>query len=260
MMTNNVITIDNYKMIRLNKELPIKCYNHILDNVSNSCKENDIIVTFQDNKNNSFDVKIYKKEAKLIPIYYDIEVLYVLSNYIRDNYYLETIVFNIDNYTYDFKYKKDSLWVELPLMEYVKKSDDSIHELIAMTTNLSLLGVCRYKYNNSYYMVLEIRDNVLTGDMLDTISTLINYNLTESDDIKYNIIFLNNNYNNTIDIRFFNTLSVESTNDCYSYIAAFEYYIYHFEKGNQNRLTINMKNKVVEMVCDDNINYIILSK
>jgi DNA-binding transcriptional MocR family regulator len=259
-MTNNIITIGNHKMIKLNKDIPLKCYNHMLENLSNTC--NDIIGTFKNNKNNSFDVTLYKKETKLLPIYYDMNVLILLSNYIRETYDLESIVFNIDNSSYDFKYKKDSLWAELPILEYVKKSDDSIHELIGQTTNMSLLGICRYKHNDSYYLVLEVRDSVLTGDILETIATLINYNLTESDDIKYNIIFLNNNYNNTIDIRFFNTLSVESTNDCYSYVAAFEYYMYHFEKTyhDSSSLTINMKNKVVEMVCDDNINYIILAK
>jgi len=261
-MTNNIINIDNHKIIKLNKDIPMKCYNHMLKNVSNSCKENEIIVTLKDNKNNSFDVKLYKKEATLVPINYDIQVLSVLSNYIRDNYCLETIIFNINNNSYNFMYKKDSLWAELPPMEYVKKSDDSIQELITMTTNMSLLGVCRYKYDDSYYLVLEVRDSVLAGDMLDTISTLINCNNLDSDDIKYNIIFLNHNYNNTIDIRFFNTMSVENTNDCYSYVAAFEYYMYHFENGYQDSLTltINMNNKVVKMIYDNNINYIILSK
>ena len=65
-----------------------------------------------------------------------------------------------------------------------------------------------------------------------------------------------------INIRFFNTMSVESTNDCYSYVAAFEYYMYHFEKDYSDSLTltINMKNKVVNMVYENNINYIVLSK
>ena len=269
-MTNNIITIDNYKLIKFNKEVPLKCYNHMLENVSNSCNENDIIGTFRINKNNSFDVKLYKKAQKLVSIDYDMKVLSILSNYIRENYDMETIEFNIYNNRYDFTYKKDSLWAELPTMEYVKTSDDSIHELIAQTTNISLLGICRYKYESydmdEYYVVLEVRDSVLespgTGDMLETITTLINCNLSDNDETKYNIIFLNNNYNNTIDIRFFNTMSEESTNNYYSYIAALEYYLYNFHKNYDNSatLTINMKNKVVEMVYDDSINYIILSK
>ena len=267
-MTNNIITIGKNKMIKLNKEVPLKCYNHMLENVSVGC--NEIIGTFKINKNNSFDVKLYKKGTKILPIHYDMKVLSLFSNYIRDNYDMETVTIDIDNNSYDFKYKKDNLWVELPIMDYVKKSNDSIHELIAMTTNMSLLGVCRYKHDsyddNLHYLVLEVQDSILespgAGDMLETITTLINCNLSDNNDNKYNIIFLNSGGTGTIDIRFFNTLSVESTDDIYSYIAALEYYLYHFHKSYEESatLTINMKNKVVEMVYDDSINYIILSK
>jgi hypothetical protein len=266
-MTPYIIAIGKNKMIKLNKEIPLKCYNYMLENVSVGC--NDIIGTFKINKN-SLDVKLYKKGMKLVPVYYDMDVLSMLSNYIRDNYEMETVTINIDNNSYDFKYKKDSLWIELPIMDYVKTSDDSIHELIAQTTNMSLLGIGRYKHNlyddNSYYLVLEVQDSVLespgVGDMLETITTLINCNMSDMNETKYNIIFLNSGGINSIDIRFFNTMSVESTDDTYSYIAALEYYLYHFHKNYDNslNLTINMKNKVIEMVYDNSINYIILSK
>ena len=268
-MTNNIITIDTNKFIKLHKELPLKCYNHMIETVSNNSKINDIIVSFRNTKNNSFDVKLYKKETKLVSIDYDMLILSQLAKYINENYDMETIRMKINNITYDFKYTENSLWVELPSMDYVKNSNESIQELISMTTNILLLGICRYNYNDSYYLILEVQDCISFSskirDLLETITTLINCNMEENNESKYNIVFLNNNGTvgcNMIDIKCFNTMSVETTDDYYSYVSALEYYLYHFHKDYDRSLslTINMKNKVVEMVYENNSNYIILSK
>ena len=79
--------------------------------------------------------------------------------------------------------------LKLPSIDYLneKTKDNSISDMINQMTNLILYGVSRFIFNDTKFLLLELKDNIFNCDMLDTISTIINSE--QSYDNKFNIIF-----------------------------------------------------------------------
>ena len=117
--------------------------------------------------------------------------------------------------------------------------------MINQMTNLILYGVSRFTFDNTNYLLLELKDNIFSYDMLDTISTIIN---SEQSD-KFNIIFINSNYyktedKNLINMRFFNSESKEVSDNGIGCAICFDYHLYHFvKKYNESyKVIIKMNN------------------
>lgn len=139
---------------------------------------------------------------------------------------------------YKFKNINDMIMICIPDVEYMKEDNNSISEIIHTMTDLTLLGINKYN-TNSNYLVLEVKENVLDNQMLDTVSMLIN-----SSNENKQIIFINyNEYeDNTFNVRIFNSITnTEEYNNMETYSAVFEYYLYNFAKSYDDYIKLIIK-------------------
>jgi hypothetical protein len=103
----------------------------------------------------------------------------------------------------------------------------------------------RFIFDNTKYLLLELKDNIFNCDMLDTICTIINSDQSD----KFNVIFINSNYykiedKNLINLRFFDSDSKEVSDNGIACAICFDYHLYHFVKkyNESHKIIIKMKN------------------
>jgi DNA-binding transcriptional MocR family regulator len=243
----NTSIINNITFYKMNKELHPLVFTYEFNNING-----DIIVFIKDN-NSIYKIEIYKIPNKT-SINYCIDTMLETVKYIENKFDCNNGIIEVNNYQYQFKIMNQNHMIEIPYVDYNndKSNNDNVSEIINTMTNLFLLGICRYKYCNDNYLILEIKNNVLEIDILDTITTLIN-------DIDNNksIIFVSYNNTNSINIRVLDiNTNKEIDNDIIIFSSVMEYYIYHFSKNVESlKLKINMiNNKYINLLYhNDNI-------
>jgi hypothetical protein len=194
------------------------------------------------NKRTTFKNTIYNIKIHDIDINYNLTTsLFDIIDFVKNKSGIMEISYfpkKEESIIYKFKNMNDMIMICIPEVEYVKENNDNISEMIHTMTDLTLLGINKY-IGNSNCLVLEIKENVLDNQMLDTVSMLIN-----NDNENKQIIFINyNEYEeNTFNIRIFDSnTNTENYNNMESYSAVFEYYLYNFAKSYDDNITIIIK-------------------
>lgn len=239
---------DDIIIIDINKDLPQVLSNHIITQLSNSNKNLTKIVFLKHIKDSKYQTTIYGKiDGKFSLNNYCAYSLMATINYIRDYDENTNGKFYVNNIYYSYTYTDEIYLLKLPSIDYLedKTKDNYISDMINQMTNLILYGVSRYTFDNTNYLLLELKDNIFSCDMLDTICTIIN---TEHSD-KFNVIFINSNYyksedKNIINVRFFSSESKEVTDNGIACTICFDYHLYHFVKkyNESHKVIIKMKN------------------
>jgi DNA-binding transcriptional MocR family regulator/dihydrodipicolinate reductase len=239
---------DNIILIDINKELPQVLLNHIITNLSNNYKKLTKIVFLKHIKDSKYQTVIYGKiDEKFCLINYCAYSLLSTINYIRDIDENTNGKFYVNNNYYSYTYTDEIGLLKLPSIDYLddKSKDNTISEMINQMTNLILYGVSRFIFDNTKYLLLELKDNIFNCDMLDTICTIINSDQSD----KFNVIFINSNYykiedKNLINLRFFDSDSKEVSDNGIACAICFDYHLYHFVKkyNESHKIIIKMKN------------------
>jgi len=241
---------DNLNIIDMNKDLPFRCYKYMITKTSEQINNGEIISLIRNNSNSNYTVLLYKKQDdKIVKLNYCIDTLFsLIDNYI-DN--MMNGVFIINNIEYIFTID-DGINLELPQLDYCKNNTDEISDLITQMCDINLLGIGIYNNKDNYYLVLEVGNNIMNSEILETITTILNY-----DKIKYNIVFIKN-FNDYVNMRAFDINSNEIYDDPNIYVSMIEYYMYHFHKDYKKSLTLLVKlyKKDLYLKYKDYINFI----
>jgi hypothetical protein len=207
------------------------------------------------NKQIIYNIKIHIMDSKyeLVDTLFDIiDFIKNKSGIIELSYYPKTE----EIIMYKYKNINDVMMICIPDVKYVKENNDSVGVIIHQMTDLTLLGINKYT-GNSNYLILEIKDDVLENQMLDTISMLIN-SINEN---KQTIIFINyNEYEeNTFNARIFDSVTnTENYNNIETYSTIFEYYLYNFVKSydENTELIIKLPNSSINLIYYKDESYI----
>ncbi len=237
---NNTILISE-----IEKELPLSIQTYIIKKISNTKIDKYV---FYRNIGDNFIVDIFTFDGKEIKqLNYCAYTLLGCIDVIQETYDIEdsedNIVINGEKYL--FKVKNTHKMVELPNVEHIthdKNSDEIISSTVTELTNLLVYGISRYEYKNKKYLIVELKDNVLECDILDTVCALIN------SDQSFTTIFINPFYNkvsnkHSFTIRIFNENSQEIDDNGIYTSVAIEYYMFHFIKNYKEKTCINIKFK-----------------
>jgi hypothetical protein len=78
--------------------------------------------------------------------------------------------FYIDNTSYSYTYTDEICLLKLPSVNYLedKPKDSYISDMINQMTNLILYGVSRYTFENTRYLLLELKDNIFNLEKNNT--------------------------------------------------------------------------------------------
>ena len=234
-------------LIDMLKDLPNVLLTHIINNLNNSYKDLTKIIFLKHIKDSKYQTTIYGKIDKNFQlINYCAYSLISTINYIKELDENVNGKFFIDNISYSYTYTDDICLLKLPHVNYLedKTKDNYISDMINQMTNLILFGVSRYTFENSRYLLLELKDNVFKCDMLDTVCTVINSE--QPQDKKFNMIFINSHYynlenKNLINMRFFDSDSKEVSDNGIGCTIGFDYYLYHFIKSYNNSQKVIFK-------------------
>ena len=142
-----------------------------------------------------------------------------------------------------YKHNDNHIMIELPNITYVasKEQDEQISELISRVTNLTLFGISRYSFGSDKFIILEIKENIMESEFLDTICAIISSDLPNNSE--YKILFINTSYytdinKNQINLRCYDICSgLEISDNAVGCASAMEYYMYHFIK-NYKQITL----------------------
>lgn len=252
----DMIKYDNIYIYNMKSELHELVINYIVNKKYENIKDN--IVIFREN-NKKIELRLFTSGSK---INYCYKTLINMVSYINDNYQDEGVVY-INNDSYNFKYSKttSNAMIELPILDFVdnKKSvDKMIHNIINEMTNMTLLGIGKYKYNDMNYIVLEIKEDILDCDMLDSITTIIN------DTTKYNIAYMsyNETETNSVYLRCFDSntnTEIDNSMLCsYLFSCVHDYYLFHFMKGKKDNFSLKfeMPNNIINTMYYKETTYI----
>jgi hypothetical protein len=238
---------DKIVLIDITKDLPQVLINHIITNLNNTHKNLTKIVFLKHIKDSKYQTSIYGKiDETFCLINYCAYSLLSTINYIRDIDENTNGKFYVNNNYYSYTYTDEIGLLKLPSIDYLddKSKDNIISDMINQMTNLTLYGVSRFIFDNTKYLLLELKDDIFHCDMLDTICTIIN---SEQSD-KFNFIFINSNYykiddKNLINMRFFDSDSKEVSDNGIACAICFDYHLYHFVKkyNESHKIIIKMK-------------------
>ena len=184
---------DKIVLIDITRDLPQVLINHIITNLNNTHKNLTKIVFLKHIKDSKYQTSIYGKiDETFCLINYCAYSLLSTINYIRDIDENTNGKFYVNNIYYSYTYTDEIYLLKLPSIDYLedKTKDNYISDMINQMTNLTLYGVSRFIFDNTKYLLLELKDDIFHCDMLDTICTIIN---SEQSD-KFNFIFINSNY------------------------------------------------------------------
>jgi 2-aminoadipate transaminase len=238
---------DNIVLIEITKDLPQVLINHIITNLNNTHKNLTKIVFLKHIKDSKYQTNLYGKiDETFCLINYCAYSLLSTINYIRDIDENTNGKFYVNNNYYTYTYTDEIGLLKLPSIDYLdeKSKDNNISDMINQMTNLTLYGVSRFIFDNTKYLLLELKDDIFHCDMLDTICTIINSEQLD----KFNFIFINSNYyktedKNLINMRFFNSDSKEVSDNGIACGICFDYHLYHFVKkyNESHKIIIKMK-------------------
>jgi len=264
-------TIDFYNfktetiaILKQNKDLPHIVLLNQLNKIKNSNKNLTKIITISEKNSNDFIVQIFNiSNNNIFEIDFCGFSLLKTAYYIKDNYDISSGSLIINNDIINFDETKEYYMISLPCVNYIESNtstDKLINDIINQMCNFMLFGVGRFTYLNNNYLILEIKQNIFESDMLETISTIINSDLSSTK--KYNIIFINTKSDdfNTLYVRVFNSNNnYEVFNDCIAYSAVIDYYLYHFIKKYDESKQFNIKlfnNMSIKILYHNNYTYI----
>jgi hypothetical protein len=112
-------------------------------------------------------------------------------------------------------------------------------------TNLTLSGVSQYSTTENKYYIIDLDDDIMSLDILETLSSLIND--------KHIIIYINSN--SECDMRVFDINNIETKYDPYILSCILEYYKYN--KIDLTELYVNtICNKKIKLIIENKINMI----
>jgi hypothetical protein len=237
-------------VIDMNKDIPYRCYKYMLNKTASQIKNNNMIALVRRNDKTNYNVVLYRKQNdNIMKVNYCIDSLItIIDNYIENSNMGVLILNNIE---YSF-YIDEGVNLELPQLEYTKNNTDEISDLITQMCDINLLGIGIYSNNSDNYMVLEIGNNIMKSEILQTITTILNYDM-----IKYNVVFINNNTSH-LNMRAFDINSNEIFNDPNTFVSTIEYYMYHFHKDYKKSLTllVRLVKKDIYLKYKDYMNFI----
>lgn len=241
---------DKIILIDMIKDLPQVLLNYIINNLDNCHKDLTKIIFLKHIKDSKYQTTIYSKiDNKFNSINYCAYSLMSTINYIKEIDENTNGKFYINNNCYSYTYTDEICLLKLPSIEYLNdktKDNNIISDMINQMTNLILYGVSRFIFDDTKFLLLELKDNIFSCDMLDTICTIINSE--QSYDNKFNIIFINSNYykledKNLINMRFFNSDSKEVSDNGIACAICFDYHLYHFVKKYNEPQKVIIKTK-----------------
>jgi len=232
---DNIFLKEDYDNIKL-YDININVHPQVISYIINKVKHDKCIVMSLYKKKKVFEIKLYDNNVEVL---YCLESLRTLVNYINDTYNCSNGIIQINNTKYIFN---DN--IELPKVEYNNDSTYDINSIISQMTNLMVEGISFYNYINNKYLLVDIDDDIIQLDMLDTISSLINNNNT--------IIYLNSNTNT---VRVFDRNNIEIIYEVYILSCILEYYKYN-KLLNNTHIYINHNNKKIKLNIENKINMI----
>lgn len=228
----------NLVVYEIEKNLPACVLNKIMSNIVSIKPDTNKVAFVKHIDDDEFAIDIYQQhnsEGKLVN--YCGYALMTGLKYILETYETKNGTINTSNATYNYTHTDSHYMMELPSVTYVssKNQDDQISELISRITNLTLYGVSRYSYESEKYIILEMKEDVLNSEFLDTVCAIISSDLPDNSD--YKILFINTSYytgtaKNQIYLRCYDvSTGLEISDNGIGCVAVMEYYLYHFVKN-----------------------------
>jgi hypothetical protein len=235
------ITSDSISIYDINKKLhPI-----VLDNMINKILHNKFttkIVILRQQKKKEFEVTLYNS---MTHVNYCLECLRFVKNYINDEYNINSGKIIIGDMIYIF----NDIHIMLPLVNHDNMNNENINNIVTQMTNLTLSGVSQYSTTENKYYIIDLDDDIMTLDILETLSSLIN----DMEDEKYVLIYINSN--EECYMRVFDMNNIEIKYDPYILSCILEYYKYN--KVELTELYVNtICNKKIKLIIENKINMI----
>ena len=242
----NIVIYEN------DNQLPTAVNNKIISHLLNTKPDTNKFSFVKHDGDDNFQIDIYKNtngETKQID--YCGYTLLTTVGYICTNYETTQGTLSIGNEIYRYKTNDTHVMVELPTVTYIdaKDQDEQISELIYRISNLTLFGVCRYGLGSVKYLILEMKEDVMDSQILDTICAIISSEF--SNNTGYRVLFINTSHytsvnKNQISMRCFDLNSGNEINDdALGCSCVMEYYMFHFIKNYK-------ENKFIEVTMSDN--------
>lgn len=233
------ILSDNISIYDINKKIhPIVLDNMIQKILYDNSTQRKVII--KQAKKKEFEVIIYDNMKQ---VEYCLESLRCLINYINNEYNINSGKIIIGDNVYIF----NDMHIMLPLVNHEIRQTDNINYITTQMTNLTLYGVSHYSSSENKYYIIDLDDDIMTLDILETLSSLIN------DSDKYTIIYINGM--DECNMRVFDINNIETNYDPYILSCILEYYKYN--KTELAELYINtICNKKIKLIIENKINMI----
>lgn len=265
----NTIANQNIVIYELENNLPTGVINKIIKNIlANKIETTKIsFVRFVDDDKFSIDIysQIKDSDSEMKLAGFCGYTILASLKYILDVYETKEGYIICDNINYKYKQNDTHFIIELPNITYMtaKEQDEQISELISRVTNLTLFGISRYSFGSDKYIILEMKENIMDSEFLDTICTIISSDLP--DNSGYKILYINTSYytdinKNKINLRCYDICSgIEISDNAVGCVSAMEYYMYHFIKNYKENKLIEIhlvNNQTVNLLYSENIIYL----
>jgi 2-aminoadipate transaminase len=263
------IASQNIVVYELENNLPSGVINKIIKNILINKSETTKISFLRFVDDDKFSIDIYSKtndsenEMKLSG-FCGYSILSSIK-YILDAYDTKEGDVVFENINYKYKQNDTHFMIQLPNVSYMssKEQDEEISELISRVTNLTLFGISRYSFGSDKYIIMEIKENIMESEFLDTICAIISSDLPNNSGNK--ILFINTSYytdinKNQIYLRCYDICSgLEISDNAIGCVSAMEYYMYHFIKSYKENKSAEIhlvNNQIVNVLYSGNIVYL----
>ncbi len=240
----NIVVYEN------DNNLPSAVNNKIITHMLSTKPDTNKFAFVKHDGDDDFGVDIYANtNGETKQINYCGYTLLATVGYITNNYETTQGTLTVGNSNYKYKHNDTHLMIEIPTATYIasKNQDEQISELITRVTNLTLFGVSRYSFDSVKYLILEMKEDIMDSEFLDTICAVISSEYPSNKG--YKVLFINTSYytgtnKNQINMRCFDLDSGnEICDNALGCSAVTEYYLFHFIKNYKETklLEINLK-------------------
>ena len=259
----------NIVVYELENNLPSGVINKIIKNILINKSDTTKISFLRFVDDDKFSIDIYSKtkdsESEMKLSGYCGYTISASVKYILDAYDTKEGNIVFENINYKYKHNETHFMIQLPNVSYMssKEQDEEIFELINRVTNLTLYGISRYSFGSDKYIILEMKENIMDSEFLDTICAIISSDLPNNSG--YKILFINTSYytdinTNQINLRCYDICSgLEISDSAIGCVSAMEYYMYHFIKNYKETKSVKIhlvNNQSINLLYSENIVYI----
>ena len=233
------ITENNISIYDINKKIHPIVLDNIIHTIIHDSSTQKIVILKQQKKK-EFEVILYDNMKQ---VEYCLESLRFLTNYINKEYDINNGKIIICDDIYIF----NDMHIMLPIVNHEIRQNDNINYIVTQMTNLTLYGVSYYTHSENKYYIIDVNDDIMTLDILETLSSLIN------DSDKCTLIYINSM--DGCDMRVFDVNNIETDYDPYIFSCVLEYYKYN--KTELEELYIKtISNKKIKLIIENKINMI----